>query len=163
MPPGSMASQKKPITPEGYARLEAELNQLWRHERPRVVQEVSDAAALGDRSENAEYIYGKKRLREIDRKVKHLSGLLERLEVIDPKTVRSDRVEFGATVEAEDEDGRVVTYQIVGEDEVEAKRKRISTRSPVGKALLGRRVGDEVLVQRPAGELALVITAIRYE
>lgn len=154
---------KKPITPEGYARLDKELQELWHQDRPRVVQEVSDAAALGDRSENAEYIYGKKRLREIDRRVRYLSGLLDRLEVIDPKTVSSDRVEFGATVEAEDEDGNLVRYQIVGEDEVEAKRKRISTKSPVGRALMGRRVGDDVLVHRPAGELELVITAITYE
>jgi transcription elongation factor GreB len=158
-----MAGAKKPITPEGYAKLEKELTQLWHQERPRVVQEVSDAAALGDRSENAEYIYGKKRLREIDKKVRHLSGLLERLEVVDPKQVKSDRVEFGATVEAEDEDGHLLTYHIVGEDEVEARRRRISMKSPVGKALMGKRVGDEVLVHRPAGELELVITAIRYE
>ncbi len=157
-----MAAPKRPITPAGYARLEKELDQLWHHERPKVVQEVSDAAALGDRSENAEYVYGKKRLREIDRKVKYLSGLLDRLEVVDPKTVRSERVQFGATVEVEDEDGERRTYHLVGEDEVEAKARRISMKSPVGKALLGRRVGDEVLVQRPAGEIALVLTSIRY-
>ena len=154
---------KKPITPAGYAKLEKELNQLWHQERPRVVQEVSDAAALGDRSENAEYIYGKKRLREIDRRVKYLSGLLDKLDVVDPAAVRSDRVEFGATVEVEDEEGRVVRYQIVGEDEVDAKNKRISMKSPVGRALLGRRVGDDVLVQRPAGEIELIVTAILYQ
>lgn len=153
---------KKPITPAGYARLEKELNQLWHHERPRVVQEVSDAAALGDRSENAEYIYGKKRLREIDRKVRYLSGLLDRLQVIDPRNVSSDRIEFGATIDVETEDGDSVTYQLVGEDEVDAKNKRISLKSPVGRALLGKRVGDDVLVNRPAGEIELVVTAIRY-
>ncbi|MBX2810668.1 MAG: transcription elongation factor GreB [Myxococcales bacterium] len=155
-------SNRKPITPEGYAKLEKELNQLWHHERPRVVQEVSEAAALGDRSENAEYIYGKKRLREIDRKVKYLSGLLDRLDVIDPSQVTSDTVEFGATVEVEDEDGRVLTYQIVGEDEVDARNKRISMRSPVGQSLVGKRVGDDVLVRRPAGEIELVVTKICY-
>lgn len=154
---------KKPITPAGYSKLEKELHKLWHDERPRIVREVSDAAAMGDRSENAEYIYGKKRLREIDRKVKYLSGLLDRLEVIDPKTIQSDIVEFGATVEVEDEDGNVVAYQLVGEDEVEAKQKRISMKSPVGRALLGKRVGDGVLVVRPAGEIELVVTEIRYE
>ncbi|MEO1230514.1 MAG: transcription elongation factor GreB [Myxococcota bacterium] len=154
---------KKPITPAGHARLDRELQDLWRGERPRVVQEVSDAAALGDRSENAEYIYGKKRLREIDRRIRYLTSLLDRLEVIDPASVNSDRVEFGATVEVVDEDGREVRYQIVGEDEVDAKNKRISMKSPVGKALLGKKVGDDVVVVRPAGEIELVIEAIRYE
>lgn len=153
----------RPITPEGYARLEAELQRLWHQERPAVVREVSDAAALGDRSENAEYIYGKKRLREIDRRVRYLSNLLERLQVVDPRSVRSERVAFGATVEVEDEDGRSSVYQIVGEDEVDAKNRRISAKSPVGQALWGKKVGDDALVLRPAGELELVITRIRYE
>lgn len=156
-------SAKKPITPNGYAKLEKELNQLWHHERPRVVQEVSDAAALGDRSENAEYIYGKKRLREIDKKVRYLSGLLDRLEVIDPSTVQSTRVEFGATIEVEDEDGRVLTYQIVGEDEVDARNKQISMKSPIGRALMGKEQGDDVLVNRPAGEIELIINKISYK
>ena len=153
----------RPITPEGYARLESELTDLWHQERPKVVQEVSDAAALGDRSENAEYIYGKKRLREIDRRMKFLTELLKKLTVIDPARNASDRVDFGAKVTIEDEEGRVRTYQIVGEDEVDAKRGRISMRSPVGKALLKHRVGDEVLVQRPAGELEMIITALSYD
>lgn len=163
MPTPLVTERKKPITPAGYAKLEKELETLWHEERPRVVREVSDAAALGDRSENAEYIYGKKRLREIDRKVKYLSNLLESLQVVDPKQICSDRVEFGATVEVEDEEGRRVIYQLVGEDEVDAKQKRISMKSPVGKALLGKRVGDEVLVVRPAGEVELIVMAIRYE
>lgn len=158
-----MARPKKPITPAGYARLEKELNDLWRQERPRVTAEVSAAAELGDRSENAEYIYGKKRLREIDKKIKYLSGLLDRLEVIDPKTVESDKVEFGATVVCEDEEGKKLVYIIVGEDEVEAKQRRISPKSPIGKALMGKRVDDDVLVIRPAGELELVVVEIRYE
>ena len=108
-------------------------------------------------------IYGKKRLREIDRRVRYLSNLLERLHVIDPRSVRSERVAFGATVEVEDEDGRSSVYQIVGEDEVDAKNRRISAKSPVGQALWGKKVGDDALVLRPAGELELVITRIRYE
>lgn len=157
-----MAKPKRPITPEGYARLDKELRDLWHVERPRIVQEVSDAAALGDRSENAEYVFGKKKLREIDRRVKYLSGLLDRLDVIDPKKNAKDRVDFGATVTAEDEDGKVRKYQIVGEDEVDAKAGRISMKSPMGKALLNRRVDDDVLVERPAGDLELMITRIDY-
>ena len=152
----------RPITPDGYARLERELQDLWHQERPRIVNEVSEAAALGDRSENAEYIYGKKRLREIDRRMKYLTELLKKLTVIDPAKNGSDRVDFGATVTIEDEEGRVRTYQIVGEDEVDAKNGRISMHSPVGKALLKRRVGDDVLVQRPAGELEMVIVSLEY-
>ena len=152
----------RPITPDGYARLEAELQDLWHRERPKIVNEVSEAAALGDRSENAEYIYGKKRLREIDRRMKFLTELLKKLTVVDPVANASDRVDFGATVTIEDEEGRIRTYQIVGEDEVDAKKGRISMRSPMGKALLKRKVGDDVLVQRPAGELEVIITELRY-
>lgn len=153
---------KRPITPEGYARLDKELRDLWHQERPRIVQEVSDAAALGDRSENAEYTFGKKKLREIDRRVKYLSNLLDRLDVIDPKDNAKGRVDFGATVTAEDEDGKQRVYQIVGEDEVDAKQGRISMKSPMGKALLNKRVDDDVLVERPAGDLELMITKIEY-
>lgn len=153
----------RPITPDGYRRFEDELQRLWHGDRPKIVQEVSDAAALGDRSENAEYIYGKKKLREIDRRIRELSLLLDKLTVIDPKTQRSDKIQFGATVEVEDEDGQARTYMLVGEDEVDGKLGRISMVSPIGKALLNKRVGDNVLVVRPAGELELTITRIRYE
>lgn len=153
----------RPITPAGYARLEGELQDLWHRERPQIVNEVSEAAALGDRSENAEYIYGKKRLREIDRRMKFLTELLKKLTVIDPVSNASDRVDFGATVTIEDEEGRVRTYRIVGEDEVDVKKGRISMQSPMGRALLKRKVGDDALVQRPAGELEVVITDLRYE
>ena len=152
---------KKPITPRGYERLTSELARLWHEERPRIVQEVSDAAALGDRSENAEYIYGKKKLREIDRRIGYLTNLIERLDVIDPKSNASKKVKFGATVVVEDEDGGRRTYQIVGEDEVDAKEGRISMRSPMGKALIGRQVGDDVTVKRPAGELDLLVIELR--
>lgn len=153
----------RPITPDGYRRFEDELQRLWHGDRPKIVQEVSDAAALGDRSENAEYIYGKKKLREIDRRIRELSLLLDKLTVIDPKTQRSDKIQFGATVEVEDEDGQARTYMLVGEDEVDGKLGRISMVSPIGKALLNKKVGDNVLVVRPAGELELTITRICYE
>ncbi len=153
----------RPITPAGYRRFELEAQTLWREERPKVVQEVSDAAAQGDRSENAEYLYGKKRLREIDRRVKYLTELMKRLTVVDPAKNKKSTVDFGATVEVEDEDGKKRTYQIVGEDEVDAKLGRISMHSPMGKALLNRKVGDDAYVSRPAGDLELIITALRYE
>ncbi|MEO1336290.1 MAG: transcription elongation factor GreB [Myxococcota bacterium] len=158
--PTGMAA--RPITPAGYARLERELQDLWHKERPKIVNEVSEAAAMGDRSENAEYTYGKKRLREIDRRMKFLTELLKKLKVIDPADNASDRVDFGATVTIEDEEGRVRTYTIVGEDEVDAKNGRISMRSPVGKALLKRKVGDDVLVQRPAGEIEMTLIELKY-
>src|SRR5260221_6396312 len=109
------------ITPAGYRRLSDELIRLRTVDRPKVVQEVADAAALGDRSENAEYIYGKKKLREIDRRIRYLSELMDKLVIVDPREVTTDRVKFGATVVVEDESGAERTYQIVGEDEVDAK------------------------------------------
>ena len=151
------------ITPEGARRLSEELGRLRSVERPKTVQEVADAAAQGDRSENAEYIYGKKRLREIDRRMRYLTQRLERAVVVDPKAQRGDKVFFGATVEVEDEDGRRQTFRIVGEDEIDSKASRISWRSPVGRALLGKTVGDVITVRRPAGEVELEIVALRYE
>ena len=158
-----MNEGRRPITPEGFKRYQDELHALWHVERPKVVQEVSDAAALGDRSENAEYIYGKKKLREIDRRIRHLSELLDKLVAVEPKSMASDRVKFGATVQVEDEDGKEQTYQIVGADEVDGKARRISMNSPIGKALLNKREGDSVIVNRPAGELELTIISIRYD
>ena len=155
-------SETKPITPAGYDRLNEELNDLWRHERPKVVQEVADAAAHGDRSENAEYKYGKRRLREIDRRMRYLSGLLDKLEVIDPSTVVSDRVQFGATVRIIDAEDRERTYQIVGVEEVDVKAGKISIASPMGRALLNKRVGDIAVIQRPAGDLDVEIVELRY-
>ena len=153
---------KRPITPRGLERLEQELSDLWHRERPRVVQEVAEAAAHGDRSENAEFIYGKRRLREIDRRVQFLTRALETLEVIDPASNAKDTVDFGATVVVEDEEGNPRTYQIVGEDEVDARAGRISMKSPMGRALLGRREGDDTVVQRPAGDLELTLVRIEY-
>jgi transcription elongation factor GreB len=150
------------ITPEGAQRLADELDRLRTVERPRTVREVSDAAAQGDRSENAEYIYGKKRLREIDRRLNYLAKRLDSAVLVDPKAQRGDKVFFGATVELLDESGARSTYVIVGEDETDSASGRISWRSPVGRALLGKRAGDVVVVRRPAGEVELEVLSVRY-
>ena len=150
------------ITLEGAGKLRAELHHLWAVERPRVTQQVSDAAALGDRSENADYIYGKRRLREIDRRLQFLTKRLEAVEVVTGAPADGKRVAFGAWVEVEDEDGETTEYRIVGADEFDPKRRWISIDSPVGKALVGRRLGDDVVVQRPKGAATLTITAVRY-
>jgi transcription elongation factor GreB len=151
------------ITPEGARKLSDELDRLRSVERPKTVREVADAAAQGDRSENAEYIYGKKRLREIDRRLNFLAKRLDSAVLVDPREQRGDKVFFGATVELADEEGALRTYVIVGEDETDSKRGRISWRSPVGRALLGKRKGDVVLVRRPAGEVEIEILAVRYD
>lgn len=152
------------ITKRGAENLRSELKRLLTVERPKVTQEVSFAASLGDRSENAEYIYGKKRLREIDRRLRFLQKRLEHLTVVDPAEQRDlGKVYFGATVTLENEDdGARVTYQLVGADETDLKEGRISVDSPVGRALMGKSTGDEVTVVRPKGEVDLVITAIKY-
>jgi transcription elongation factor GreB len=150
------------ITLDGYRRLQAELEQLWRVERPKVTQEVADAAAHGDRSENAEYIYGKKRLREIDRRLQFLGKRLDDLHVVEKPASADGTVRFGAWVELEDEEGALVEYRIVGPDESDVGRRWISIDSPVARALLGKREGDEVTVVRPRGEAEYTITGIRY-
>ena len=152
------------ITPAGMKKLQDELDRLWKVDRPRVTAEVSAAAALGDRSENAEYIYGKKKLREIDRRIRFLSKRIDSLTVVEPgKETRTDQVFFGAWVTIEDEDGVESSYRIVGPDEFDVKAKAISIDSPMAKALLGKRVGDDATVNRPKGQVEVVITAIRYE
>jgi transcription elongation factor GreB len=156
-------AEKNYITPSGYRRIVDELNQLAVVERPRVCREVSDAAAEGDRSENAAYIYGKRRLREIDRRMRFLQKRLDGAQIVDGKGQRKDRVFFGATVEVEDEEGATLTYQIVGVDEVDASAGKISWKSPVGKALLGKKIGDEVTVRWHAGERTLEIVEISYD
>ncbi len=153
---------KSYITPEGAAKLTAELRQLLEVERPKTVDEVATAAAHGDRSENAEYKYGKLRLRDIDRRIRFLQKRLDAIEVVDPKKQSGAVVFFGATVEVEDEDGGRKRYQIVGEDESDPGRGRVSYVSPIGRALLKRKVGDIVTVRRPAGDLELEITGISY-
>ncbi len=147
------------ITADGLKRLQDEYDHLWRVERPKVVQGVADAAAEGDRSENAEYIYGKKRLREIDRKLKHLGGRLKVLKVATPPA-NPGAVSFGCWVTYEDEDGNERCYQLVGADEFDVNQGRISIDSPVGQALLQKRIDDEVTIRRPSGELTVYITGI---
>ncbi|PAU87392.1 transcription elongation factor GreB [Pseudomonas sp. WN033] len=150
------------ITAEGAQRLRAELHELWHVRRPAVTLAVSEAAALGDRSENAEYIYGKKMLREIDSRVRFLRKRLENLKVVDQPPSDPSKVFFSATVELEDEDGQSLTVRIVGPDEIDPKRQHISIDSPMARALLGKTLDDEVIVQAPAGERCYWIVAIRY-
>jgi transcription elongation factor GreB len=152
------------ITTAGADRLRAELKQLLHTERPKVTAEVTAAAAQGDRSENAEYIYGKKRLREIDRRLRFLTKRLEHATVVDPLAQKdTSKVFFGATVTLEnEEDGVETTWQLVGPDEIDTKAGRISVDSPVGRALLGRKKGDSVTVVRPRGEVELTVLAIAY-
>jgi transcription elongation factor GreB len=152
------------ITRAGAERLRAELLHLLHTERPKVTAEVSFAASLGDRSENAEYIYGKKRLREIDRRLRFLQKRLEALTVVEPGEQKdTGKVYFGATVSLlNEEDGSKVTYQLVGPDETDLKSGRISVDSPVGRALLGKKRGDVVTVNRPRGEADFEITGIKY-
>jgi len=152
------------ITRQGARRLQEELVGLRTKQRPKVVQDVADAAAQGDRSENAEYIYGKKKLREIDRRIHFLTKRLESAHVVEP-TERPDqkRVFFGATVDIEDEDGKRSTYTIVGQDEIDTERGRISYKSPLARMLLKRREGDTFTFRKPAGEVELTVLAIRYE
>src|SRR5689334_12754976 len=142
------------MTPEGAKKLADELRQLVEVERPKVVQEVSDAAAQGDRSENAEYIYGKKKLREIDRRIHYLTKRLETAVVVTPQERADGRIFFGATVEVEDEDGATSTYHIVGEDETDPTSGRISWRSPIGRALLNKKEGDAAMFKKPAPTVA---------
>ncbi len=151
------------ITREGYDKLEKELNFLWKDERPRITQSVSEAAALGDRSENAEYIYGKKRLREIDRRVRFLTKRLEQLKVIYPSPEQEGKVYFGAWVELEDEEGEALKIRIVGPDEIDVHNKWISVDAPMARALIGKEVDDEVWVQTPSGKDCYFVNSIRYK
>jgi transcription elongation factor GreB len=159
-----MASQSNYITRAGFLKLKSELEWLWRDERPRVTEAVATAAALGDRSENADYIYGKKRLREIDRRIRFLTKRIDELNVVDggPRK-EADRIYFGAWVTIENEEGVVARYQLVGPDEFDASAGRISVDSPVGRALMGKRLDDEVSVRRPKGETLYSVMRIEYE
>ena len=150
------------ITPEGAKRLRDELDRLWKVERPAVTQQVADAAALGDRSENAEYIYGKRRLREIDRRVRFLTKRLDELVVVNEPPKDPRRVFFGAWVTVEDEDGAEAEYRIVGPDEFDIDAGLISIDSPMARGLLGKREGDEVTVRRPKGDGLYTIVGVRY-
>jgi transcription elongation factor GreB len=150
-------------TPQGAARLKHELDHLWRVLRPQVTLAVQEAAAQGDRSENAEYIYGKRQLREIDRRVRFLRQRLEGMVVVDAPPSDRSRVFFGAWVQLEDEAGEEVEYRIVGPDEFDAAAGFISMDSPLGRALLRKGLDDEVKVEVPGGAKTYVVVGVRYE
>lgn len=160
-PPGTLAGGKK-LTKRGFERLTKEYETLAHIERPKVVRGVSDAAAEGDRSENAEYIYGKKRLREIDKRLGYLGKLLKGVTVVDPSTLSGDRVVFGATVHIEDEHGEAHKWTIVGHGEADAREGTVSVNSPMAKALLNKRIGDIAEVRRPKGDLEVEIVALTF-
>ncbi len=151
------------ITPEGFRRLADEHERIWSVERPRIVAEVEAAAALGDRSENAEYIYGKRKLRELDRRLRFLSERMDALTVVDPRPDARGRAFFGAWVTIEHEDGEERTYRLVGPDEFDAARGLISVDAPLGRALLGRREGETAVVVRPIGATSLTVVAVAWK
>jgi transcription elongation factor GreB len=151
------------ITPSGYERMRRELDWLERSERPRIVAEVAYAASLGDRSENAEYIYGKKRLREIDRRRSFLLKRMEKMRLVDPATLSGDIVRFGATVVLTDEDGDEKTWRIYGEDEVDVAKGILSWKSPIARAILGKSAGEAARFEAPGGQREVEIVEVRYE
>jgi transcription elongation factor GreB len=151
------------ITPEGLARIRAEYDELFGVERPKMVEIVTWAASLGDRSENADYLYGKRRLREIDRRLGYLARIMKQAKVVDPARQEArDQVRFGATVELADEHDSRRTLTIVGDDEADATSGRIGWSAPIARALIGARVGDERIVRLPAGEKSYEVMAITY-
>ena len=150
------------ITPAGHKRLAEELDRLWKVDRPKLVDTIAWAASNGDRSENGDYIYGKRRLREIDRRVRYLTKRLDEIKEMREAPADRGKVYFGAWVTLEDEDGREMRYRIVGPDEFDVGAGLISMDSPVARAVLGKRLDDEVFVRTPSGEREYVITAIDY-
>ena len=155
-------SEKNYLTPNGIQALQAEYHQLFSVERPKVVETVAWAASNGDRSENADYIYGKRRLREIDSRLRFLNQQIEAAEVVDPSQVKSTKIVFGATVTLEKEDASEVTYQIVGEIEANPSQGKISWKSPLAKALLGKQVDDEIVLTKPKGQEVLQVLRVEY-
>lgn len=151
------------ITPEGFDRVRSEYDELFGVERPKVVEVISWAAANGDRSENGDYIYGRKRLREIDRRLSHLARIMKTAKIVDPTAqIERAQVRFGATVELIDDDDRRRVVTIVGDDEADASQNRIAWSAPLSHALIGARVGDARIVRLPAGEKSYEVVAIRY-
>lgn len=151
------------MTLEGFQAIQAELDHLWTKERPEIVAQVTAAAEMGDRSENAEYIYGKKRLREIDSRLRYLGKKVEGVTVINlAEQVPSHLVKFGAIVTVEDEDGDEKTWRLVDQDEADVQKRRISVQSPIGRGLLGKKVGDIVEIELPKGRTSFEIRALRY-
>jgi transcription elongation factor GreB len=151
------------ITPHGMRNLRAEYDRLFGVDRPQLVETIAWAASNGDRSENGDYIYGRKRLREIDRRLGFLAKAMKQAKVVDPsaQTARGE-VRFGATVELADEDDRRRTVTLVGEDEADASEGRVSWKAPIARALIGAKVGDERIVRLPSGEKSYEVLAIRY-
>ncbi len=161
---GRKRLEKEPITREGFEALKKEKDELWTVTRPEITEKVSWAASLGDRSENADYHYNKKRLRQIDRRIRFLNKRLQSLYIVDRPTKNLDKVYFGAWVTVEDEEGENRLYRIVGTDEIyNAPKGYISFKSPVARALIGKELDDEVTVQTPNGEDLLCIVSIEYK
>ena len=158
-----MSDTKNYITSKGFAALKLEAETLFHKERPKVVETVAWAAGNGDRSENGDYIYGKNRLREIDSRIRFLAKRIDAAEIIDPGTLSSDKVIFGATVTIQNENGDKNTYQIIGEDEIDTEGNKISWKSPLAKALLGKKIDDEVLVKKPNQEDWVTILSIEFK
>jgi transcription elongation factor GreB len=154
--------KKNYITPQGHKRLLDELNHLLKVERPEVTKLVQWAASNGDRSENADYLYGKRRLREIDRRLRFLNSRLEAAQIIDPTLNKSSVIQFGATILASNEEGEEKKFTIVGVDEVDTGKGRISWQSPIGRAFLGKSEGDEVTIKVPMGEVIYEILEVSY-
>ncbi len=152
----------KLITREGYNKLKEELDYLWREERPEVTKKVTWAASLGDRSENADYQYNKKRLREIDRRVRYLTKSLEELRCVDYSPQQDGRVFFGAWVEIENDQGEIKRFRIVGYDEIFGRKDYISIDSPMARALLKKKVGDSAIVHTPTGKVLWYVNEIEY-
>ena len=157
-----MTSRANLITREGRTALERELDHLWRVERRETTKEVTIAAAHGDRSENAEYKEGKRRLREIDRRIRFLKKRLEVLHIVEYSPQQEGHVYFGAWVELENDEGKTVHYRIVGADEFDPETNAISVNAPVARALIGKAVDDEILVETPSGKLHWYINKIQY-
>ena len=151
------------ITPEGEKALRDEVHQLWKIERPQVTAAVHEAAKNGDRSENGDYIYGKRRLREIDSRVRFLTKRLDQLKVVDGTPEDREKIFFGAWVTVEDEEGKQTTYRIVGPDEFDLSQGKLSMDSPLARALLGKRLGDDVIFRTPEGERELYVANVSYE
>ena len=150
------------ITPAGFARIRAEYDTLFGSERPKLVETIAWAAANGDRSENGDYIYGRKRLREIDRRLSYLGRVMKVAKVVDPSSQSTDQVRFGATVELADEDNNQRIITIVGDDEADATEGRVGWSAPLARAIVGARIGDERVVRLPSAEKSYVVIAIGY-
>jgi transcription elongation factor GreB len=157
-----MAAAPRFITPDGFVRIRAEYERLFASDRPQLVETIAWAAANGDRSENGDYIYGRKKLREIDRRLGYLAKVMKAAKIVDPASQSTDQVRFGATVELADEDDSRRVLTIDGDDEADAGAGRIGWSSPLARAIVGARVGDERLVGLPAGEKSYEVIAIRY-